>query len=370
MQTTKTAAAAGIARLRKSYSGLLASGKKLSLLNLLDGPHPSIADYCRSYHPNAANDQLTSAVKNWSHSYGIWLQSGEHYLTCATYLFPAADYQRGVYVVKNCAVDYYLNETIGRDVFRKLSPARQQEAARMIRRMASLSDNFQLPALPLPVESANYEMLCEIRDTSPDAWFREFLKMYSYHIGITHRDTTSGGLQKVLNVNEYINLRLHTSGMPHILLLIEYATGRFLDWKWLERQGMKADMEQLQRDTALFGALSNDLFSFEKEVIDCHTDTNLVAVYALNNPELPLPAVIRQVAAIVNKCLSGYFETVSRMENRLRMLETTHAPEVEDMNVCLHGIRQCVQASWIWQVYTRRYKRMDSIFRETTLQEA
>ncbi|HVI44573.1 MAG TPA: terpene synthase family protein [Chitinophaga sp.] len=363
----RNVAAPGVTRLRRKYLSMLNSGEKLSLHALFKGAYPDIADYSSRYRPNINNSLLIDKVKRWATRHKIWLPNGEHYLTCATYLFPEADYQRGIFAVENCAVDYYLNETVGRDVFKNLPPQQQRDIECIIQRMANLPGQFALDKDAAPIEVANYHMLRDIESTSPAQWFQEFLQMYSLHIGITHQDTSSLGLHRVPSVSEYIELRLHTSGMPHILLLIEYAGGQFLDWDWLASAGLDKEIRSMQLDVSLFGALSNDLFSFEKEVIDQLSDTNLVAVYALNHPALTLLESIEQVAGIVQGHLAGYFASLDKVLAIVDALPARDLDRQEHMHKYLDGVAQCVQASWIWQVYTKRYKRPVSLFEETVL---
>ncbi|MCW3466014.1 terpene synthase family protein [Chitinophaga nivalis] len=358
--------AQGIEHLQEQYA-LFSTREKISLSTLFNDGDTNIREYCRTYRPNAGNDQLTAAVKSWSESYGIWLKSGEHYLTCATYLFPAADFRRGIAVVQNCAVDYYLNEIMGRDVFRLLPREQQVEARLIIDRMAGLSPALTVIPEAHAVEKANAEMLQEIRDTSPGEWFAAFSNMYAYHIGVTHQDCNASGLHYLPDVEEYIQQRLHTSGMPHIILLIEYCDGAFLDWSWLAAQRMAAQLKDLQQAVAMFGCLSNDFFSFEKEVIDKSADSNLVASVALNHPELSFEAVLEKAAVIVRFYLSEYFRLRERIITKMRRLAATADPRLQALEKHLVGLERCVQASWMWQAYTKRYKRYDSVFQETVL---
>ncbi len=71
--------------------------------------------------------------------------------------------------------------------------------------------------------------------------------------------------------------------MPHTVALIEYADG-FLDWHVLREIGVSELLNQLNWAVALIGCLMNDIFSFEKEVIDNNCDSNLIASIALNHP--------------------------------------------------------------------------------------
>lgn len=354
-------------RMQEEYASLRST--PFSLQELFTSSQFQIGTYCQPFRPHPQTGQIVEAAHDFGQKYGIWLPQAQHYITCSTYLFPAASFDRMVAIVTNNGVDYYCNDRMGRDLFALLSPAEQRKAATIIERMATLNEDLQLTAHAAPIEWANAEMLRGIRDTSPRDWFSRFLAMYNHHIGVTHRDNNAASVLTMPTVEQYIEQRNHTSGMPHILLLVEYSQNVFLNWSWLQNADLASDMKRLHRATALFGCLSNDLFSFEKEVIDNTTDANLLAAIALNRPRLSLEEVIQEGAAVVREELSAYATTLKRVQERISGLAGQDPDHVEALRTHLEGIERCVQASWMWQAYTRRYKRVSSIWKETELAE-
>jgi len=262
-----------------------------------------------------------------------------------------------------------LNDTYGRDLFKSLSEAQQGAAAAVIERMSHLNENMDLIAGAQPIERANAKMLAEIRDSSPKAWFSEFLRLYNYHLEVTHRNCNTSALGYVPNITQYVDMRYHTSGMPHIVLLLEYAEANFLDWGWLNDAGLTPSLQRLHWLIAAFGCLSNDLFSFEKEVIDNGADANLLAAIALNEPSWQLTEVIYHAATMVKDILREYFDLLSGIRKQVKGLYAAFPVETSGINQHLDCIERCVQASWMWQVHTQRYKRVNSIWEETQLPE-
>jgi hypothetical protein len=109
----------------------------------------------------------------------------------------------------------------------------------------------------------------------------------------------------------------------------------------------------------------NDVFSFEKEVIDNGSDSNLLAIIVLNNFRMELSEAMSVATTIVRHLLAGYEQQAGKILEAIADL-----PDGEGRQKLfryMDGIRRCVQACWLWQVETRRYKRVRSIWRETSL---
>jgi hypothetical protein len=236
-----------------------------------------------------------------------------------------------------------------------------------MKRMSNVDCDLSLPDNATSVEMANVEILKFMKSTSPLPWFEKFLHLYCYHIDVTHRDGNSDAQGHIPSVEEYIDLRCHTSGMHHIVMLIEYASGDFLNIDWCKEVGIDSSLQRINFLTAAFGCLSNDLFSFEKEVIDNSTDANLLMIVALNDSMCALTEVIVKSAKIVQAILIELLDLIDKIKKQLHNLFGRDELGNEALSLYLKGIEKCIQASWLWQVYTKRYKRQDSIFLETGL---
>lgn len=353
-------------RVQQDYAQMVKT-TTFSLHELFNPDDFNLTEYCRTYNPHPQTELLVDVVKEFGERYSIWLPNARHYVTSALFLFPDADYRRATALVKNLATDYYLNDTMGREIYKYLSKEQQLGAKELIARITSLDEELTTIPAALGIELANVEMLKEIRDISPLPWFMEFLKLYLYHIEVTHKDCSAAALGYMPTVEEYISMRNHTSGMPHIISLAEYSDNRFLDWNWLADMKLDAHLRRIHRTVALFGCLTNDLFSFEKEVIDRNADPNLVMAVAMNNPEMSFEEIIRFAAGIVKNVLTDFLSLTERIYERIRNLPTSE--ESATLRIHMGTMEKIVQASWMWQVYTKRYKREQSIWAETSLQE-
>ncbi|NML22367.1 hypothetical protein HHL16_15900 [Pseudoflavitalea sp. G-6-1-2] len=355
--------ASRIVSIQRDYEALRGHAA-FSLQELFNFTQFDLNAFCASFSPHPESKTLSRSAKEFCDRYGIWLPNAEHYISCALYLYPAATLHRMETMLKNLAIGYYLNDIMGRDLFKYLAVEDRHQASTMIQRMSKVHPPFIDDAGNDPVEQANLEMLGEVLQHSPEDWFNRFLPCFSKYIEVTHQDCSCVKLGSILSVKKYVNMRYCTSGMGHIVQFIEYAEGDFLNWQWLTEKGLNETLERVHRSTALIGALMNDFFSFEKEVIDNNADSNLLMAVALNNPDYGLNNVIDHCAGIIRSLLKDYLNGVHQIKKAI-----ANQKDVDSgiMRRHLVGLDRCVQASWLWQVFTQRYKRSVSIWKETTL---
>ncbi|MBO9728725.1 MAG: hypothetical protein J7623_08815 [Chitinophaga sp.] len=370
MKRTMSLTARRMAQIQRQYLQQLMEGTTFSIADLLNFGSFTLQDYCKKLYPHPQSDEIIRIAQAFCEEHNIWCENARHYITCELYLYPDAQFDRMLAMVENNAIDYYLNDVAGRDLFGHLKATEQQDARNLMKRMASVDHHLSLPENATPVEKANIYILKFMKETSPAAWFEEFLQLYCYHIDVTHKDGNSDALGHIPTVEEYIGLRCHTSGMHHIVLLIEYADGNFLNKEWCAAAGIDVYLQRVNFLTAAFGCLSNDLFSFEKEVIDNSTDANLLMAIALNHPDYSFPEVINSAAKIVQDVLVELLDLMDKINVQLSLAPAADADKIARLHQHLKGIDKCVQASWLWQVYTKRYKRPASIWVETQLPNA
>lgn len=362
-QPLKTSAGSILEKMQHEYA-FLSRTTTFSLQELFNHGSFRLEEYCKTFQPHPQSDQLRKVAKSFGEQYGVWLDNARHHITCALFLYPDAEPGRMLNMMKNLTIDFYLNDVMGRDVFRYLPEDQQQSAREVVARMGRFDPALMDDLRATDMEKANLAVLRDFRKTSTPEWFEKFYRLYAHHIAITHRDCNAASLGRVLSVDEYVDMRCHLSGMHHIVLWVEYSDGRFLNWTALRNMQLAETMERLHYVTAAFGALSNDLFSFEKEVICNGSDSNLLMMIALNDPSLSLFQVIYEAAGMVRGLLMEYVELLDEMRKRCHEMDTDMAAT---LSVHLDGIERGVQASWMWQVYTQRYKQPQSIWEETQL---
>ncbi|HEY4111440.1 terpene synthase family protein [Puia sp.] len=362
-QNVRAVTVAAMDRIQNEYARLIGQDFGLSLLEAFDSSAFHLDAYCRDYHPHPQMEEIMRTIIGYGRSAGILLPNAEHYLTCALYLFPDASPEKILLIARNYAVDFYLNDTMGRE-FRSTSEERRrlnEIRARLVER----TDVESVDEAASAAERANLDVLAEIAGTSPGSWFESFLGLYLKHLSVAHKSYDCISLGYIPSIPEYIGIRADISGMPHTVSMIEYSQGNYLDWPMLEATGLAGEMRALAWTVSLIGALMNDVFSFEKEVIDNRSDSNLVAIIVLNNFRMELREAMSVAVTIVRNLLAEYAQTAGVIREKIGRLADVRQREV--LSWYMEGVCKCVQTCWLWQVETRRYKRARSIWRETVL---
>jgi Terpene synthase family 2, C-terminal metal binding len=365
-QIAQAAVLSVLDRIKSEYVSLTQL-KTLSLEALFSSSALHFGEFCKDFKPHAESERLRVDADAFSKQYGTWLEMSRHFINCAWYLYPAADFGRVLTITKNLAVGFYLNDVMGRDVFTALAPEEQAASRKMIENMALLDENLVLRGDAHPLEHANVEVLKEFKRHSPGQWFKRFLQLYAHHLNITHRDRNVQALGYVPGVSEYIDNRCHYAAVHHLVMWVEYSTGNFLDWDVLARTNIFQRLQRLHWVVGAFPALANDFFSFEGEVIDNDCDSNLIMIIALNNPEMSLAEAIDRSAELVRDIVTEIVVTVRTIEVELDGMRSIHPELASVLDIHLKGLMEFVRAAWVWQAFSKRYKRKESLWRETRL---
>lgn len=356
-------------KIKHDYDRLLEM-PALSITRLLSSPGVSLAGFSRGFTPHPRLADLKADANAFIDGYHQWLDPVRPFVNCAGYLFPGALYDRLLLMTNSLSIGFYLNDVMGRDVFPNLSIDDQQAAMRLIDNMSLVTEDLDLASDAHPLEIANTRILEVFKEQSPDEWFSRWLKLFCYHLSITHRDRNTRALGYIPGVHEYMDVRCHYAAVHHLILWVEYCTDNYVDWRFLTRTNLLQKMERLHWTTAAFPALANDLFSFEQEVIDNQCDSNLIMVILLNHPEWPLGRAIEAAAEIVQNILFEQQALTQELRVEIDNYPPSLSAEKEKLIRHLDDLMSFTKASWLWQFGTKRYKRPKTIWLETALSKA
>jgi len=358
---------ATLARIHHDYFNLLDLTTRFSLLSLFNSHEFQYDAFCSDFSPHPDVRELKKSTLAFGQRYGVLLPHAEHYITCAMYLFPAAPLEKILLLSMNYAVDFYLNDTMGREAQPTTEEKRLLYEIRD--RLSALGDNLE-PRGPVSMaEKASIEVLSQIRKDAPAAWYTAYLSSYLHHIDVAHRPYDAQSLGYIERTEDYIDRRCHISGMPHTVSLIEYSLDAYLDWEALDRAGVGAELRRLNWTVSLVGALTNDLFSFEKEVIDNRTDANLIVILIMNNFRMGLAEAIELAGSIIRHLLTDYKSGSAAVREKVTGSSVLTVEQRAGIDRYLVGLKTVLQACWTWQTATRRYKRERSIWMETSVME-
>src|SRR5262249_48603923 len=108
--------------------------------------------------------------------------------------------------------------------------------------------------------------------------------------------TASGSIQ------DYISVREHVSGMYPTVDLIEFATDNYL-----KEEFNNPIIAKLRQGCARIASLTNDLFSYEKEVITRALPTNEIA-FTQRKQKSTLAEAIEDTISVINMETSQFLE--------------------------------------------------------------
>src|ERR1700760_2951241 len=202
-QFVPVAAPSTLEQIKHEYAELVYS-RTFSLEELFSPADFEFNDFCKTFTSYPQGDELLQLSESFGREYGVWQTYTRYYINCALLLYPNADFNRMLTIMKNLTVGFYLNDLIGRDMFKFLSPDEQKQARRLIKSMADQDENAEISPQASRIEIANALVLREFRDAAPREWFYKFKRLYSYHLKITHRDCDTDAVGYLPEVDEYI----------------------------------------------------------------------------------------------------------------------------------------------------------------------
>ncbi|WP_084470491.1 terpene synthase family protein [Nocardia speluncae] len=354
-----------IVGMRTQYEDWVNTGELWSLRELFSTPDCDIAEYCTEFRPSEFGPQACDDVERYCRAQGIWLEpGGAHYNSMTPYLHPGPVSARRLTVIGLFnAILFWLNDTVGREKYGHLSESEQRKAHGELERLCHLLETRKPPADPSPVEEATVVFLSQVDELSDARWRDEFLASTVEHLRTAIRDQNARARGDLLSVAEYIDLRAQVSGMYPAIALCEFGRDSYLAGDQLARMGLATDLRRLRVLTAEIGALMNDMFSFEKECIADRSDFNLVPVCLLNTPDSNLADAVRDAGTLVRDRVTEFRRRHDALADRCREPGLADTELAAQLRVHLADLAGCVQASWVWQLITTRYKGM-SIFSE------
>ncbi|MBF6203027.1 terpene synthase [Streptomyces gardneri] len=357
-----------ISDMRGQHEQLLRSGRQWSLREMFGTPDWDIVDYCRDFRPNRFGAQACAEVERFCREHGIWLEpAGPHYNSMTPYLHPGAvSAERMTIIGLYNAILFWLNDTVGREKFGHLGDDEQQRARVAVDRLCVLLRTRSAPRDPTPLEASTSAFLTRLSALADPAWLDRFIESTIEHLRPAIRDQNARARGGLLSVEEYIDLRGQVSGMYPAIALCEFGRNDYLPWDRIGHTGLAADLRRLRVLTVEIGALMNDVFSFEKECIIDLADFNLIPAVLLNHPGWSLEDAVRGATEIVRARLVEFRKVGATLAEQCDRLGIEDAASAATVSTHIADLIACVQATWVWQIKTLRYKGA-SIFRENGL---
>jgi hypothetical protein len=216
-----------------------------------------------------------------------------------------------------------------------------------------------LQVKPTPFERYSRAYRRELAALMPSGFFERFVKNVKEYlfegslVGLGHwlrRET--------LSVDSYIELRALDSGVYPVIDCVEIAADLSLPQEVLEGR----ELSQMVHAAVRHVALTNDVFSFEKETLQNGSTVNLVHVLRLRENR-SIESAAQRAADIVN----GYTRAFQSLERRLPRYE----PQVEaDVRAYVHGMKTWMRGNVDFSLQSQRFRSSTSPFKELTIPPA
>lgn len=157
----------------------------------------------------------------------------------------------------------------------------------------------------------------------------------------------------VMSVSKYIQLRQADSGIESMISMIEVA----LDILIPDEVLYHPQIQYLAQLTNRFFGFSNDLFSYEKEVLRLGSRFNLIAVL-MEAEGLSFAEAVHETIVLINREAVEFFE----LESNLPVWEEPHFNEAARLYAT--GLKDQIIAAYHWSYSTNRYRSPHSPFPE------
>lgn len=292
-------------------------------------------------HAARAETQATIACQELN----IKLDNFDDYNTMSSYLFPTADYNELLAIIMLNNLLFYIDDLHDRNVEGVMDNVTRRnmfEDIIEVFKTGLIKDSTSL------MQAAGFGIRELFMPYADKRWLKRLIENTQKHFIATTYNVSD--IQDIgrLTVDKYIELREHDSGMVPTVDLIEFANNFYMPQDLLDNEVIQKAISCTTRSAALM----NDLFSYEKEVIDLDSDFNLIAIY-MQSLGLSFEEAVHRSVEDVNADIDLFIE--------LR----DYLPDDEIAVSFYDALADQINAAWHWQyVGTNRYRSLRSPFPE------
>ena len=300
-------------------------------------------------NPHAAEAERTA--NQLCFDLGIGLSHIDNYATQAGYLFPETGPRRLVTMILFFNFLYYID-----DVYDRHQDGSQEDRAGLNEVFLSAAQIFvsgqKSKVRDNPILRAAYEQHLQFTSQAPHLWVDRFAAATMAHLKGTLFGLEDNRQPGKSLLDRYNRLRDFDCGMEPTLDLIEFAQGMVMESRLLSHPVVQAARHQVAR----YCGLSNDLFSFEKEVVQYGSDFNIVPV--MMQEGVSFSAVVERVIMMLNEMV----DTFKVLEAQQPLFDDP----LDNQMVAQYfrGLRHEISAAYHWQFSTTRYRSPESPFIE------
>jgi hypothetical protein len=326
----------------------------MNMVTNIDKRLLTLSDYriIASAQMNPIAAQVETIVEELCHELNIHLPYYGDYTTMPAYLYPDTSIERLVPVYLLLNMLWYVDDVYDRDT------VNEHEADRAARFMAyrnciEILRTGQMPDDNHLLYPVFLELHRRFHALSDEAWLNRFADSMMAHLEASMHTREAIVIGENTDVAQYMHVREFDSGMRPTIHMVEFVKGIYLPDEIMNHPYLQT----MNLRVARIGSLTNDIFSYEKEVLQLDSDYNLIRVF-MESEYLAFDEAVHESIMLLNGIIDDF------------MRDAENIPEWEDESIqakvgeYVRGLRDVIIATWHWQYSTNRYRSLTSPFVE------
>lgn len=299
-------------------------------------------------HPKL--EETTQPIEEFCKAQNIWLPNFDEYHTMAAYMFPRTSPERLIAINLLMDLLWFIDDYYTRE-------RRDESEGDNATLAQAFEDGMKILLLgKKPANNAIWHEACfDLRERflalGGEKWLMRLGQSLQEHLEATTYSISKVMEDGVLDVERYVAIREHDSGMQVAIDCVEFAYDIYIPDEVMAHPWML----MMRRHCANVGGLINDLTSYHKEAEVGEERFNLINVY-IENQGLDFSMAVHQSVVLINSYISDFLQ------------QQDNQPDFGDdavnemVRLYIQGLRDHIGASWHWQLNTNRYRSPESPF--------
>ncbi len=309
-------------------------------------------------HVNPHAGTAESEVAAWARSKALYLPRMNLVLSMASFLYPTASLERLIVIGKIMFLLFYIDDVYGDLLSSQGLQRTDGDVWEHIKGCCQTFSSGYASLTTTPLEQAFFQVRKEMDDCAPSEWIERFSRSLADHLTCSVMPTLYGWNARSQSIPSYLAVREQISGMYPTIDFIEFANEAFLT----ARAVSQPIISKLRVSCARIACLTNDLFSYYKEVVHQGLLLNLIQV--IQTTELcSLPDAIERSIQLINTITEEFFHYSQVAREYLWNADPNFDAQASAaIKSYLIGLEYQISATWHWQISTNRYRAGGSPF--------
>ena len=279
---------------------------------------------------------------------GIQLPHFDSYNMTSAFFYPDAPLERLVAVIIIMNFLFYIDDVYERHVLREIDEKRHlREILENCVQIMSSGDKPHDTHELYDTSLAIHQIVAPLTNKK---WLQRFTTSMQEHLNSSTYTLGEDFIsQNDDAIGAYITFRELDSAIFPAMYLIEFANDFYLP----DRINSHPYILNMEKFNANVFGLMNDIFSYQKEVIQYNSRFNLVALLE-DYRGLSFSESVHEAVKIVNQNTEFFLEQEQQVPD-------FGNKEYQDMTIrYIKGLRDQINAAWYWQITTDRYRSVNS----------